>query len=57
MQVFKQDIDKFKELILYICEKSATDPNFGTTKLNKILFSRNGSKASRKSACGRSVSI
>ena len=38
MQVFKQDIDKFKELILYVCEKSATDPNFGATKLNKILF-------------------
>jgi len=38
MQTFKQDTDKFKELILYICEKSATDPNFGATKLNKVLF-------------------
>lgn len=35
---FKQDTQKFKELILYVCEKSATDSNFGATKLNKILF-------------------
>lgn len=38
MLKFKQDKEKFKELILYICEKSATDPNFGATKLNKLLF-------------------
>src|SRR6266436_3959963 len=38
MLKFKQDTEKFKELILYICEKSATDPNFGATKLNKVLF-------------------
>jgi len=38
MLIFKQDAEKFKELILYICEKSATDPNFGATKLNKVLF-------------------
>jgi hypothetical protein len=38
MLKFKQNTKKFRELILYICEKSATDPNFGATKLNKILF-------------------
>ena len=30
--------DKFKELILYIAQESEGDPNFGATKLNKILF-------------------
>lgn len=30
--------DKMRELILYISEKSADDPPFGATKLNKILF-------------------
>lgn len=29
---------KFKELILYIAEKSAADPSFGAIKLNKLLF-------------------
>ena len=29
---------KFKELILYIAEKSEGDRTFGATKLNKILF-------------------
>jgi hypothetical protein len=29
---------KFKELMLYVAEKSASDPDFGATKLNKILF-------------------
>lgn len=29
---------KFAELILYISKKSALDPNFGATKLNKILY-------------------
>jgi Protein of unknown function (DUF4065) len=38
MRKFRQDMKKFKELILYICEKSVTDPKFGATKLNKILF-------------------
>jgi hypothetical protein len=38
MQKFKQDTRKFKELILYISEKCATDSTFGATKLNKILF-------------------
>jgi hypothetical protein len=30
--------DKFRELILYVSQKCATDPTFGATKLNKILF-------------------
>ena len=38
MRKFKMRTQKFKELILYISEKSATDPNFGATKLNKVLF-------------------
>lgn len=29
---------KLEELVLYIAEKSKTDPAFGLTKLNKILF-------------------
>lgn len=29
---------KLKELILYICDKCADDPDFGATKLNKILY-------------------
>ena len=35
---FKQDTQKFKELVLYVSERCATDPSFGSTKLNKILF-------------------
>jgi hypothetical protein len=38
MRKFKTNRTKFKELILYISERSATDPRFGATKLNKILF-------------------
>lgn len=30
--------DKFIELLLYIAERSETDPRFGETKLNKLLF-------------------
>lgn len=30
--------DKFKELVLYIAERSEDDPWFGATKLNKLLF-------------------
>ncbi len=33
-----EDEKKFKELILYVSQKCATDPTFGATKLNKILF-------------------
>ncbi len=38
MLKMRENKEKFKELILYISEKSATDPHFGATKLNKILF-------------------
>lgn len=30
--------DKFRELVLFVCERSEGDPRFGATKLNKILF-------------------
>lgn len=30
--------DRFKELVLYISQKSATDPKFNTLKLNKLMF-------------------
>jgi Protein of unknown function (DUF4065) len=29
---------KFRELILYICMRCASDPRFGATKLNKLLY-------------------
>lgn len=29
---------KFSELVLYVAERSVSDPKFGATKLNKILF-------------------
>lgn len=29
---------KFRELVLYVAQQSQTDPRFGATKLNKILF-------------------
>jgi len=32
------DDNKLRELILYIADKSETDPTFGEIKLNKILF-------------------
>lgn len=35
---FEIDEQKFKELVLYIADKSLDDPDFGATKLNKILF-------------------
>jgi hypothetical protein len=31
-------MDKFKELVLYISQKCANDPKFGSTKLNEILY-------------------
>jgi hypothetical protein len=34
----RPDDAKMKELILYVAERSADDPYFGATKLNKILF-------------------
>lgn len=30
--------NKFKEAIMYVCQKSEQDARFGSTKLNKILF-------------------
>lgn len=30
--------DKFRELLLYLAERSENDPKFGETKLNKLLF-------------------
>jgi len=30
--------DKFRELMLYIADRSVEDPHFGSTKLNKELF-------------------
>lgn len=35
---FSYDEQKLQELILYIAEKSADDPSFGDTKLNKLLW-------------------
>lgn len=32
------DEAKFRELVLYIADKSAGDPRFGAVKLNKILY-------------------
>ena len=34
----KLGTDKFAELVLYISKACANDPDFGATKLNKILF-------------------
>ncbi len=32
------DRAKFKELVLFVADKSVDDPSFGATKLNKVLF-------------------
>lgn len=32
------DARKFEELLLFIAEESVDDPNFGKTKLNKVLY-------------------
>lgn len=32
------DAERLKELVLHIADRSLTDPRFGKTKLNKILF-------------------
>ncbi len=37
-QVSEPDEAKLKELILYVCQKCADDPKFGSVKLNKHLF-------------------
>src|ERR1022692_2835161 len=38
MSQIKFDATKFRELMLYVAQRSATDPQFGKTKLNKILY-------------------
>ena len=38
MKAGKTSGGKLKELILYISQRSAIDPKFGMTKLNKLLF-------------------
>jgi hypothetical protein len=38
LRTWVEDEARFKELVLYICQKCATDPKFGSTKLNKILY-------------------
>lgn len=35
---FKMDEAKFRELLLYVCQKSCNDAGFGAVKLNKLLF-------------------
>jgi hypothetical protein len=35
---WKEDDQKFKELVLYISQQCATHLTFGATKLNKVLF-------------------
>jgi hypothetical protein len=38
MAEFKIDDGKFKDLLLYVAQQLADDPNFGETKLNKALY-------------------
>lgn len=38
MRTFPFEREKFRELILYIAEKTEHDPNFGDTHLNKVLY-------------------
>lgn len=38
MEWVLEDVRKFRELILYVSQKCATDPRFGAVKLNKILY-------------------
>jgi hypothetical protein len=38
MRTFTEDRRKFKELILYISEQYRSDPDYGSTVLNKVLF-------------------
>ena len=35
---FSFNESKFKELILYVAQRSESDPSFGAIKLNKVLF-------------------
>jgi hypothetical protein len=36
--LWQENEEKFRELVLYISQRCATDPKFGAVKLNKILF-------------------
>ncbi len=38
LRKWHEDEARYIELVLYICQKCATDPKFGATKLNKILY-------------------
>jgi hypothetical protein len=38
MRHFEEDRRKLKELILYISQQCASDPNYGSTHLSKLLF-------------------
>jgi hypothetical protein len=38
MRQFKEDRRQLKELILYISQQCAADPNYGSTHLYKTLF-------------------
>jgi hypothetical protein len=38
LKKWPEDEARFKELVLYVCQKCATHPLFGATKLNKILY-------------------
>ena len=35
---FEQDVEKLIEAAIYLCELSADDPEFGVSKLTKLLF-------------------
>ncbi len=38
LRTFDFNLDKFKELIVYIADQCSDDPSFGAVKLNKILY-------------------
>ena len=38
LRKWSENDGRFKELILYVCQKCGHDPKFGATKLNKILY-------------------
>jgi hypothetical protein len=38
LRTWTEDEPRFRELLLYVCQKCANDLKFGATKLNKILY-------------------
>src|SRR5258708_16579429 len=38
LKKWPENESRYRELVLYVCQKCATDPKFGATKLNKILY-------------------